>query len=80
MINIADAYEMLEITDEASLLVMKNNGIKGNTKTIFKFNCEYCGQSFNHDNFNLSILLYGVAFLVGPKLLMPKLIGLNSPK
>ena len=67
MINIADAYEMLEITDEASLLVMKNNGIKGNTKTIFKFNCEYCDQSFNHDNFNLSILLYGVAFLVGPK-------------
>ena len=67
MINFADAYKVIEITDEATLLMMKNNGIKGNTKTIFKFNCEYCDQSFNHDNFNLSILLYGAAFLVGPK-------------
>ena len=67
MIDIADAYKVKEITDEASLLMMEKQGIKEKTITILKFNCEHCNQSFNHDNFNLSILLYGAAFMVGPK-------------
>ena len=77
MIDVAYTYEVVEITDEASLSMMEKEGIKEKTVTGIKFNCEHCNQPFNYDNFNLSILLYGVAFLVGPKFCY---IGLTCPK
>jgi len=78
MIDVPDALKVTEITNEASLLMLEKHGIKDKTVTYIKFNCKHCNQSFSHDNLNLSIMLYGVAFLVGPTKLC--YIGITCPK
>lgn len=30
-----------------------------------KFKCEYCGQEFTQDSFNIAVFLYGIFFLIG---------------
>ncbi|MFO7560254.1 MAG: hypothetical protein R6X10_15580 [Desulfobacterales bacterium] len=63
MIDLADAYKEIEANSQKFL--------------ILNFNCEHCEQAFNHFVLNLSVFIYGVAFLVGKDLCYA---GITCPK
>jgi|GEM_PF-6611084 len=41
--------------------------IKLESEDTLNFSCEFCGQEFSHLTVNISVLLYGVALLIGHK-------------
>ena len=51
MIGIAETYKEIDL--------------QGQKISLINFNCEHCGQIINGYSFNLSVFLYGAAFLVG---------------
>ena len=63
MIELADAYGEIEIG--------------GQKVPVLKFNCEFCGQPFNRFSFNISVFLYGIAFLFGKEF---SYAGVTCPK
>ena len=62
MIGIAETYKEIEL--------------QGQKISLINFNCEHCGQIINGYGFNLSVFLYGAAFLVGKEL---GYVGITCP-